>query len=67
MSNNIKNKKAKNKNEDSIIINDDLFEQKGLFSDEDQIILNEEREGECSFLSNNINQEDNNNNVNILN
>ena len=64
MSNNIKNKKAKNKNEDSIIINDDLFEQKGLFSDEDQIILNEEREGECSFLSNNINQEDNNNNVN---
>ena len=38
--------------EDSLIINDDLFEQKDLISDNDQIIVNEQDDDECSFLSN---------------
>ena len=46
----VKIKKEKEK-EDSIIKNDDLFEQEGIESDDDQVILNEERDEECSFFS----------------
>ena len=46
-----------NEKDDSLIINDDLFEQKDLDSDDDQIILNEERDEECSFFSDNSKNE----------
>ena len=56
--------KKRNDKEDSLIINDDLFDQKGLDSDDDQIILNEERDEECSFFSNK--SEDELNKLNII-
>ena len=43
--------KKENEKDDSLIINEDLFEQKDLESDDDQIILNEQRDEECSFFS----------------
>ena len=46
----------KEEDEDSIIINEDLFEQ---VSDEEQIIQNEERDEECSFFSNKSNKNSN--------
>ena len=49
--------KKENEKEDSLIINEDLFEQDDLDSDDDQIILNEDRDGECSFFSNNSENE----------
>ena len=52
----VKIKKEKEK-EDSIIKNDDLFEQEGIESDDDQVILNEERDEECSFFSENAENE----------
>lgn len=42
--------------EDSVIVNEDLFEQ---VSDEEQIIQNEERDEECSFFSNKSNKNSN--------
>ena len=45
------NNKEKQK-EDSLIINEDLFEQKNLESDDEQIILNEQDDEGFSFLSN---------------
>ena len=56
--------KKRNDKEDSLIINDDLFDQKGLDSDDDQIILNEEGDEECSFFSNK--SEDELNKLNII-
>ena len=52
----VKIKKEKEK-EDSIIKNDDLFEQEGIESEDDQVILNEERDEECSFFSENAENE----------
>ena len=49
--------KKEKKKEDSVIRNDDLFEQDCLESDDDQIILNEERDEECSFFSDNAENE----------
>ena len=49
--------KKENKREDSVIRNDDLFEQDCMESDDDQIILNEERDEECSFFSDNAENE----------
>ena len=46
----------KEEDEDSVIINEDLFEQ---VSDEEQIIQNEERDEECSFFSNKSNKNSN--------
>ena len=43
----------KEEDEDSVIINEDLFEQ---VSDEEQIIQNEGRDEECSFFSNKSNK-----------
>ena len=58
------------KKEDSFDFNDDLFEKNDLDSDNDQIILNEINDEECSFLSsepeknsNNINNENKNNDI----
>ena len=52
----LKKEKEKEK-EDSIIKNDDLFEEEDLESDDEQIILNEERDEECSFFSDNAENE----------
>ena len=49
--------KIEKEKEDSIIKNEDLFEQEGLESDDDQVILNEERDEECSFFSENAENE----------
>ena len=49
--------KKENEKDDSLIINEDLFEQDDLDSDDDQIILNEGGDGECSFFSNNSENE----------
>ena len=43
----------KEEDEDSVIVNEDLFEQ---VSDEEQIIQNEEKDEECSFFSNKSNK-----------
>ena len=58
------------KKEDSFDFNDDLFEKNDLDSDNDQIILNEINDEECSFLSsepeknsNNINNENKKNDI----
>ena len=53
MNNNFLKLKKENEKDDSLIINDDLFEQKDFESDDDQIILNEQNDGECSFFSDN--------------
>ena len=52
MNNNFLKMKKEMEKDDSLIINDDLFEQQDIESD-DEIILNEQYDGECSFFSDN--------------
>ena len=72
MNSNFLKLKKENEKDDSLIINDDLFEQKDMESDDDQIILNEQNDGECSFFSDNSENDLNKfkiiaNNINLQN